>query len=140
MGVTASSIFFVLVSVGLCYGGMDNKGMSVLGVVSFLCTTSSTACPSSQSLTCTGNQLAKDVQYRHLFATTVNWLFVYVVAVATPTGIETIGWKYYMLYAISNFCFIPIIWYIYVETAKLSLEQVDRLSNQARCRQRYELV
>ena len=32
-----------------------------------------------------------------------------------------------MLYAIFNFCFIPLIYHFYVETAKLSLEQVDRL-------------
>lgn len=32
-----------------------------------------------------------------------------------------------MLYAIFNFCFIPIICWFYVETANLSLEQVDRL-------------
>jgi hypothetical protein len=36
-------------------------------------------------------------------------------------------WKCYMLYAIFNFCFIPIIWWYYIETANLSLEQVDRL-------------
>ena len=37
------------------------------------------------------------------FATTVNWLFVYVVVVATPTAIANIYGKYYMLYAIFNF-------------------------------------
>ena len=61
------------------------------------------------------------------FATTVNWTFVYVVVVATPTAIANIQWKYYMLYATFNFLFIPIIWTSYVETANLSLEQIDRL-------------
>ncbi|KAJ5187665.1 hypothetical protein N7449_010659 [Penicillium cf. viridicatum] len=61
------------------------------------------------------------------FATTTNWLFVYVIVVATPTVIASIQWKYYMLFAIFNFCFLPIIWYFYVETSNLSLEQIDRL-------------
>ncbi|KAL4912392.1 hypothetical protein BDW62DRAFT_206503 [Aspergillus aurantiobrunneus] len=101
MGVTGSSICFALVAVGLRYGGPENKGMSILAVKMRNIGTS--------------------------FATTVNWLFVYVVVVATPIGIETIGWRYYTLYAIFNFLFIPIIWHFYVETANLSLEQVDRL-------------
>lgn len=35
--------------------------------------------------------------------------------------------KYYMVFAILNACFIPIIRKHYVETAKLSLEQASRL-------------
>lgn len=42
-----------------------------------------------------------------------------------PIQHETIGWKYYLFYAIFNFLFNPIIWCFYVETANLSLEQVD---------------
>ncbi|KAL1646297.1 hypothetical protein SLS58_003254 [Diplodia intermedia] len=60
-------------------------------------------------------------------ATAVNWTFVYVVVVVTPTAINGIGWKYYLVYAVLNFCFVPVIWRWYVETADLSLEQVDRL-------------
>lgn len=129
MGVTASSICFALVAVGLRYSGPDNKGMSILAVVFIFMYyvfygTSLLSIPflypaeiNSQKMRNIGTS----------FATTVNWLFVYVVVVATPTGIDSIGWRYYMLYAIFNFCFIPIIWYFYVETANLSLEQVDRL-------------
>ncbi|KAB2569249.1 High-affinity glucose transporter [Lasiodiplodia theobromae] len=58
-------------------------------------------------------------------ATAVSWTFVYVVV--TPTAIENIGWKYYLIYAVFNVCFVPIIYRWYVETANLSLEQVDRL-------------
>ncbi|KAJ5408464.1 hypothetical protein N7509_002347 [Penicillium cosmopolitanum] len=72
------------------------------------------------------DQFSENAQHWNSFATTVNWIFVYVV-VATPTAIENIQWRYYMLYAIFNFCFIPLIYYFYVETATLSLEQVDRL-------------
>ncbi|KAL5343016.1 general substrate transporter [Aspergillus crustosus] len=129
MGVIASSICFALVAVGLRYGGPDNKGMSIFAVVfTFMYYVFY-----GMSLLSIPFMYPAEINSQKMrnigtsFATTVNWLFVYVVVVATPTGIETIGWKYYMLYAIFNFCFIPIIWYFYVETAKLSLEQVDRL-------------
>ncbi|KAL4883236.1 general substrate transporter [Aspergillus karnatakaensis] len=129
MGVTASSICFALVAVGLRYGGPDNKGMSILAVV-FIFMYYVFYGMSLLSIPYMYPAEINSQKMRNIgtsFATTVNWLFVYVVVVATPTGIETIGWKYYMLYAIFNFCFIPLIWYFYVETAKLSLEQVDRL-------------
>ncbi|KAJ0420936.1 general substrate transporter [Aspergillus carlsbadensis] len=129
MGVTASSICFALVAVGLRYGGPENKGMSVLAVV-FIFMYYVFYGMSLLSIPFMYPAEINSQKMRNIgtsFATTVNWLFVYVVVVATPTGIETIGWRYYMLYAIFNFLFIPMIWYFYVETANLSLEQVDRL-------------
>ncbi|KAE8142330.1 general substrate transporter [Aspergillus pseudotamarii] len=129
MGVTASSICFALVAVGLRYGGPDNTSMSVLAVV-FIFMYYVFYGMSLLSIPFMYPAEINSQRMRNIgtsFATTVNWLFVYVVVVATPTGIETIGWKYYMLYAIFNFLFIPIIWCFYVETANLSLEQVDRL-------------
>ncbi|XHG09711.1 hypothetical protein AWENTII_012752 [Aspergillus wentii] len=129
MGVTASSICFALVAVGLRYGGPDNAGMSILAVV-FIFAYYVFYGLSLLSIPFMYPAEINSQKMRNIgtsFATTVNWLFVYVVVVATPTGIERIGWKYYMLYAIFNFLFIPVIWYFYVETANLSLEQVDRL-------------
>lgn len=59
--------------------------------------------------------------------TAVNWTCVYIVVVIAPTAIDSIGWKCYLIYAIFVFAFVPIVWRLYVETANLSLEQVDRL-------------
>ncbi|KAL2830879.1 general substrate transporter [Aspergillus cavernicola] len=129
MGVIASSICFALVAVGLRYGGPENKGMSILAVV-FIFVYYVFYGMSLLSIPYMYPAEINSQKMRNVgtsFATMVNWLFVYVVVVATPTGIESIGWRYYMLYAIFNFLFIPIIWYFYVETANLSLEQVDRL-------------
>jgi hypothetical protein len=42
-------------------------------------------------------------------------------------GIETLGWKFYLIFAIVNLVWVPVCWYFYVETAGLSLEEVDRL-------------
>lgn len=129
MGVAASSVCFAMVAVGLRYGEDGNEGMSIMAVVFIFLYyvfygTSLLSIPyiypaeiNSQRMRNIGTS----------FATTINWLFVYVVVVVTPTAIENIQWRYYMLYAIFNFCFIPVIWNFYIETANLSLEQVDRL-------------
>ncbi|GIK06091.1 hypothetical protein Aspvir_001734 [Aspergillus viridinutans] len=129
MGVAASSLCFALVAVGLRYGGPDNKGMSIMAVV-FIFVYYVFYGMSLLSIPYIYPAEINSQKMRNIgtsFATTVNWLFVYVVVVVTPTAIQNIQWRYYMLYAIFNFCFIPIIYYFYVETATLSLEQVDRL-------------
>ncbi|CAI7621745.1 unnamed protein product [Penicillium glandicola] len=128
-GAAGSSICFALVAVGLRYGGPDNKGMSVLAVV-FIFVYYIFYGTSLLSIPYIYPAEINSQQMRNIgtsFATTTNWLFVYVIVVATPTAIANIQWKYYMLFAIFNFCFLPIIWFFYVETANLSLEQIDRL-------------
>jgi hypothetical protein len=79
-----------------------------------------------------------------------NWLFVYVVVIMTPSGksplstfllisdggvpvltqpasaaIANIAWRFYIIFAVLNFVWFPIIWFFYVETKGLSLEEVD---------------
>lgn len=60
-------------------------------------------------------------------STSVNWLFVYLVVVVTPLGIDNLGWSFYLMFGFFNIAFLPFIWYFYVETAGLSLEQVDNV-------------
>ncbi|OGE53868.1 hypothetical protein PENARI_c007G08381 [Penicillium arizonense] len=128
-GAAGSSLCFALVAVGLRYGGPSNRGMSILAVV-FIFVYYVFYGVSLLSIPYIYPAEINSQQMRNVgtsFATTTNWLFVYVIVVATPTAIANIQWKYYMLFAIFNFCFLPIIWYFYVETANLSLEQIDRL-------------
>ncbi|KAL8866042.1 MAG: hypothetical protein Q9198_009061 [Flavoplaca austrocitrina] len=60
-------------------------------------------------------------------ATCTNWICNYAVVLVTPVGIDTIGWRYYIVYAVLNFAFVPIVQIFYEETAKLSLEGIDAL-------------
>ncbi|UPL02316.1 hypothetical protein LCI18_013250 [Fusarium solani-melongenae] len=133
MGVGCSGVCFTLVAVGLRYGGPSaddsNKAMSILAVTFIFLYyvfygMSLLSIPfmypaeiNAQRMRNTGTSIA----------TAVNWTCVYLVVVVTPVAIDTIGWKYYLMYGIFNFVFVPIAWFFYVETAKLSLEQVDRL-------------
>lgn len=130
-GVAASGVCFALVAIGLRYSGPNNENqvMSTLAVVFIFMYyvfygMSLLSIPymypaeiNSQRMRNVGTSIA----------TAVNWTCVYIVVVITPTAIDNIGWKYYLIYAIFNFAFMPIIWHWYVETANLSLEQVDRL-------------
>lgn len=130
-GVAVSSVCFALVAVGLRYGGpgSPNKGMSIFAVVFIFIY----YVFYGMSLLSIPYMYPAEINSQHMrnigtsTATAVNWTFVYVVVVITPTAIENIGWKYYLVYAVFNVCFVPIIWRWYVETANLSLEQVDRL-------------
>ena len=42
-------------------------------------------------------------------------------------GIQNIGWRFYIVFAVTNFCFIPIIYLFYPETKGLSLDEIDRV-------------
>ena len=42
-------------------------------------------------------------------------------------NIAHLGWKYYLIYVIINMCFVPIVHFSYVETARLSLGEIDRI-------------
>ena len=59
-------------------------------------------------------------------ATACDWLFNYFVVQTTPIGIHYLKWGLYLVYAILNACFVPIIYYFIVETAGKSLEQIDK--------------
>ena len=129
LGVSGSCICFALVAVRLRYGGPENKGMSILAVV-FIFVYYVFYGMSLLSIPYIYPAEINSQKMRNIgtsFATTVNWTFVYVVVVATPTAIVNIQGRYYMLYAIFNFLFILVIWVLYVETANLSLEQIDCL-------------
>lgn len=60
-------------------------------------------------------------------STAVNWTFVYVDVLVTPLGIENLGWRFYLMFGVFNVAFLPVLWYCYVETAGLALEQIDRV-------------
>lgn len=48
-----------------------------------------------------------------------------IIANLLTTAIDNIGWRFYIIFAVLNFAWFPIVWYFYVETKGLSLEEVD---------------
>jgi MFS family permease len=55
-----------------------------------------------------------------------NWIMNYMVAQVTPPGIANLGYKFWIIWAVICFSFIPITYLFYPETANRSLEDIDR--------------
>lgn len=56
-----------------------------------------------------------------------NWLWNFVVVMITPTIINKLQWKAYLIFMCTNLAFIPIVYFCYPETTNLTLEEVDYL-------------
>ncbi|KAJ7588082.1 general substrate transporter [Mycena floridula] len=59
--------------------------------------------------------------------TSSNWISNYIVVQITPAGIQNLGWKFYIIWAVFNALFVPLIYALYPETANRHLEDIDRL-------------
>ncbi|KAF2024133.1 general substrate transporter [Setomelanomma holmii] len=59
--------------------------------------------------------------------TATNWIFNFMVVEVTPPGIENLHWRFYIIWTIFNFSFIPIVYFFYPETAGRTLEDIDRI-------------
>ncbi|KAJ5749189.1 uncharacterized protein N7511_010885 [Penicillium nucicola] len=56
-----------------------------------------------------------------------NWLWNFFVVMITPTLIQDLAWKGYLIFMCLNLIFVPIIYFFYPETANLTLEEIDFL-------------
>ena len=56
-----------------------------------------------------------------------NWLWNFFVVMITPTLLNSLAWKGYLIFMCLNFSFIPLVYFCYPETANLTLEEVDWL-------------
>lgn len=45
----------------------------------------------------------------------------------TPTIIEKLQWKAYLIFMATNLAFVPLVFFCYPETSNLTLEEVDYL-------------
>ncbi|PSK33923.1 High-affinity glucose transporter [Elsinoe australis] len=56
-----------------------------------------------------------------------NWISVFTIVMITPVLVSNITWKTYLIFMVMNFVFIPIIYFLFPETANRSLEDIDFL-------------
>jgi hypothetical protein len=54
-----------------------------------------------------------------------NWLFNFLVVQVTPTMTASIGWATFLIFAVANALFIPVIYFFYPETKGRTLEAID---------------
>lgn len=55
-----------------------------------------------------------------------NWICNYAVVQATLPGVKNLGYKFWIVWAVICFAFIPITYFFYPETANRTLEDIDR--------------
>ena len=60
-------------------------------------------------------------------STASNWICNYAVVQFTPPAISNIGYKTYIIFAITNALWVPIIYLFFPETKGLELEAVDAI-------------
>ncbi|KAJ9625100.1 hypothetical protein H2203_005055 [Taxawa tesnikishii (nom. ined.)] len=58
-------------------------------------------------------------------STANHWLWNFVVAMVTPVAIESIGYRYYIVYACIGMCIPVSVYFLYPETMGRSLEELD---------------
>jgi sugar porter (SP) family MFS transporter len=62
----------------------------------------------------------------------MTWLFTFVVVEVTPTGFQTIGYKYYIIWAVINFAIVVTVYFFFPETNARSLEEMDEIFMESR--------
>lgn len=60
-------------------------------------------------------------------STACNWIFNYMIVQITPISINRIGYRTYIIFAVLNAAWVPIVYIFFPETKGLELEDVDRL-------------
>jgi hypothetical protein len=61
-------------------------------------------------------------------STTSTWVFNFTVVEASPPGFNSLGYKYFIIYAAINwFLILPTVYFLFPETQGLHLESVDRI-------------
>ncbi|RMZ89855.1 hypothetical protein DV736_g2914, partial [Chaetothyriales sp. CBS 134916] len=58
-------------------------------------------------------------------STANHWLWNFVVTMITPVAINSIGYKYYIVYTLIGFCIPFSVYFLYPETMGMSLEDID---------------
>ncbi|KAK4497377.1 hypothetical protein PRZ48_011828 [Zasmidium cellare] len=58
-------------------------------------------------------------------ATATNWITNFVIVEITPIGIQSLGWRFWIVWTVFNAAFLPVIYFFYPETANRSLEDLD---------------
>lgn len=51
-------------------------------------------------------------------AAMANWLTNFAVVEVTPVGLRTLGWRFYIVWTLTNAAFVPLIWLLYPETGE----------------------
>lgn len=64
-------------------------------------------------------------------STANHWLWNFVVVMVTPVALDTIGYQYYIMYAILSACIPVLVYFLYPETMNRNLELINHVFRDA---------
>lgn len=107
-GALAQGLCFVFVAVGLSQGSFEWSAVAVAGVFAYF-----TAFGTTWIAVPWMYPAEVNTQRMRIFgagiATATNWICNYAVVLVTPLAVQNIKWRYYIIYAVLNFAFAPIV-------------------------------
>ncbi|ESK89756.1 hexose carrier protein [Moniliophthora roreri MCA 2997] len=56
-----------------------------------------------------------------------NWIWNFTIVMITPIILNRLQWKAYLIFVVTNTLFVPLVYFFYPETTRLSLEEIDLL-------------
>ncbi|KAI2779121.1 general substrate transporter [Daldinia loculata] len=60
-------------------------------------------------------------------ATATNWLSGFAIVQFTKVGVDNLGWRFYLLFAVFCWSYLPIVFLFYPETSLRTLEDMDEI-------------
>ncbi|KAI9034824.1 uncharacterized protein KD926_005338 [Aspergillus affinis] len=60
-------------------------------------------------------------------ASAVNWTCNFAIVEFVPSAIANISWRTYIIFAVLNFTWAPLLYLFYPETARMTMEEIDNL-------------
>ncbi|KAF2166329.1 hypothetical protein M409DRAFT_66779 [Zasmidium cellare ATCC 36951] len=126
-GAVAQAIMFVIIASLLGTAPPGNKSFGVAAVVMlFVYYWINSLCWLGQSWAYPAEVLPLQIREQGLaIGNMFYWLFQFMMVEITPIAVKNIYYKFYVILAAFNVCMAIIVWLLYPETAKLSLEELD---------------
>ena len=60
-------------------------------------------------------------------STATNWLGGFVVTQFTKVGVDNLGWRFYLMFAVFVYSYFPVVMCLYPETSRRTLEDMDEI-------------
>ncbi|KAI9837497.1 MAG: hypothetical protein M1819_007146 [Sarea resinae] len=123
-GTIGQTLSMVLIFACLKAGGKGPAKGAAVGLFTFIASFGATWLPLPWLYPAEINPI-KTRSRANAISTCSNWLFNFLIVMITPIMIDNIHWATYLVFAVINACFLPVIILFYPETAHRSLEEID---------------